>query len=93
MAQIAAWILVAILLIAVPLFIWAHHRDSRYSGMSSQEFEREAKRSSRLSAQMLSFQKIVDPSHNIEYIQQQDKHLEAEASESGDPPRPKAQDL
>ncbi|MGH9865553.1 MAG: hypothetical protein ACRD4H_09095 [Candidatus Acidiferrales bacterium] len=50
--------------------------------MTDREFEDEAVRSSLLSAGMLSVQKIVDPSHRVEYVQQYDKHVESDAAQS-----------
>lgn len=60
----------------------------RYKKMTEEEFESEAKRSSRIGGAMLEVQKMVDPGHRVEYIQQREKHAEAEKAESGDPPEP-----
>ena len=60
----------------------------RYKKMTEEEFESEAKRSSRIGGAMLEVQKMVDPGHRVEYIQQREKHAEAENAEPGDPPEP-----
>jgi hypothetical protein len=61
-------------------------RAGRYEKMTDEEFEAEAKRSSRVGGALLEFQKAVDPSHKIEYVQMKEKHAEAESAESGDKP-------
>jgi hypothetical protein len=58
----------------------------RYAKMTEEEFEAEAKRGSRIGAGILAAQKIIDPEHRVEYIQQADKHAEADAADSGDRP-------
>jgi hypothetical protein len=57
-----------------------------YKEMTEEEFEAEAKRSSRIGGALLEFQKAVDPSHKVEYAQLKEKHGEAESAESGDKP-------
>ena len=86
MATFAAYFVAFVFLLGIPLLIWKDRRSSRYSGMSEKDFEREAARSGRISAAVLSFQKIVDASHSVEYMQQEDKHVEAQTAESGDQP-------
>ncbi len=56
----------------------------RYANMTEEEFEAEAKRSSSLGAAMSAVQKIVDPSHRVEYVEQQNRRVEADGSEAGD---------
>jgi hypothetical protein len=63
-------------------------KGGRYERMTEEEFEAEAKRSSRVGGALLEFQKVVDPGHKVEYVQLQEKHSEAESAESGDPPEP-----
>jgi hypothetical protein len=58
----------------------------RYQKMTEEEYEAEAKRSSRIGGAMLEVQKIVDPGHHVEYIQQNEKRAEGESAESGDKP-------
>lgn len=58
----------------------------RYSKMSEEEFEAEAKRSSLMGAAVADFQKFVDPSHHVEYIQEQQFRVEADGAELGDKP-------
>lgn len=59
---------------------------SRYSDMSEEEFNKEAQRATMRGAGVAEFQRIVDPSHKVEYLQQRDKHVEAEKTDSGDRP-------
>jgi hypothetical protein len=59
----------------------------RYSKMTEEEFEREAKRSSLMGAGVAEFQKVIDPSHRVEYIQEQEQRIEADGSELGDKPK------
>jgi hypothetical protein len=61
-------------------------RTGRYDKMTDEEFEAEAKRSSRVGGALLEFQKAVDPSHKVEYVQMKEKHAEAESAEPGDKP-------
>ena len=56
----------------------------RYAKMTEREFEEEAQRGSALGAAMLEIQKIVDPRNKVEYLQQRDKHVQADGTESGD---------
>lgn len=58
----------------------------RYSEMTEEEFEAEAKRKSMIGAGVAEFQKVFDPSHHVEYIQEQEQRIEAESAESGDKP-------
>jgi hypothetical protein len=45
----------------------------RYSKMTDEEFEAEAKRSSAMGAAIISLQKAVDPSHRVEYVEEQQR--------------------
>ena len=56
----------------------------RYADMTEEEFEEEAKRSSSLGAAMSAVQKIIDPGHRVEYVEQQNRRLEADGAEAGD---------
>jgi hypothetical protein len=58
----------------------------RYDKMSEQEFNEEAKRVSMRGAGVAEFQRIVDPSHKVEYLQLRDKKVEAEETDAGDRP-------
>jgi hypothetical protein len=62
--------------------------DDRYANMTDKEFEEEAKRVSGASGVVSALQKIVDPSHRIEYVQEQKERIEADGAESGGPPTP-----
>jgi hypothetical protein len=59
-----------------------------YAEMTSEEYEEEAKRSSHLGPAIMAVQKIVDPDHHVEYVQEEKERIEADASNSGDPPKP-----
>lgn len=61
-----------------------------YAEMTGEEFEEEAKKSSAIGAAIMTMQKIVDPDHHVEYVQEQQQKIEADGAESGD--RPKAGD-
>ncbi len=58
----------------------------RYANMTEEEFEAEAQRARALSGVLMSVQKIVNPTHKVEYIMQKDKKAEGDSSESGDSP-------
>jgi hypothetical protein len=58
----------------------------RYSKMTEEEFEAEAKRPSGIGGAILEAQRMIDPGHRVEYIQQREKHAGAESAESGDQP-------
>jgi len=83
-----AYALGALILIALVYAIAKAASGNRYSEMTEEEFEAEAQRSSRLGGAVAGLQKIFDPSHHVEYVQEQQERVEADGSESGD--RPKA---
>jgi len=83
-----AYALGALILIALVYAIAKAASGNRYSEMTEEEFEAEAQRSSRLGGAVAGLQKILDPSHHVEYVQEQQERVEADGSESGD--RPKA---
>ncbi len=58
----------------------------RYSEMTDREFEIEARHASHLAPALMGLQKIVDPNHHVEYVEQQQQKIEADAPESGDRP-------
>lgn len=58
----------------------------RYSKMTEEQFEAEAKRSSSMGAAVAQFQKVFDPSHHVEYTQEQQQRIEADGFELGDKP-------
>ncbi|MGA9885166.1 MAG: hypothetical protein WBQ34_15735 [Candidatus Acidiferrales bacterium] len=84
MAYAAVVVVVIVLLCAI---IKAASGD-RYANMTEEEFENEAKRSSKVSAAVIGLQKIVDPGHRAEYVQEQQRQVEADSAESGEPPNP-----
>ena len=57
-----------------------------YENMTSEEFEAEAKRRSPMGAAAAALQKVVDPSHRVEYVQEQKERAEAGVAKSGDRP-------
>ncbi|MGB8525188.1 MAG: hypothetical protein WCD43_19660 [Candidatus Acidiferrales bacterium] len=77
----------AAVLIAVVIYgIVKMASGDRYSNMTEQEFEAEARRGSRIGGAIAEVQKIVDPSHHVEYVQEEEERMEADGSESGDKP-------
>lgn len=64
----------------------------RYSEMTEEEFEAEAKRSSAMGAAVGGLQKVINPTHSTEYIVEQEQRIEADRTNSGDHPEsgPKA---
>jgi hypothetical protein len=58
----------------------------RYANMTEEEFEAEAKRSSSMGAAIGAVQKIIDPGHRVEYVEQQNRRVEADGAEAGDQP-------
>lgn len=58
----------------------------RYSKMTEEEFEAEAKRSSSIGSAVAGLQKIIDPSHHVEYTEEQQQRIEADGAELGDKP-------
>lgn len=58
----------------------------RYSNMTEQEFEAEARRGSTMGGAMAEVQKIVDPNHHVEYVQEEGERMDADGSESGERP-------
>jgi hypothetical protein len=58
----------------------------RYSKMTEEEFEAEAQRTSHIGNAVSEFQKVFDPSHHVEYVQEE-RDRKSESAESGDPPK------
>lgn len=58
----------------------------RYSEMTDREFEKEARHSSHFAPALMGLQKIVDPNHHVEYVEEQQQRIEADAAQSGDRP-------
>lgn len=81
-----AYVLTGIVIVAVVYAIAKAAGGNRYANMTEEEFEREAKRSSKVGAAVVGFQKVVDPGHRVEYVQEQQLRIEAERAESGDAP-------
>ena len=54
--------------------------------MTEDEFDAEAKRSSTLGAAVGAVQKVIDPAHHVEYVEEQRQRVEAESAKSGDRP-------
>lgn len=80
-------------LIVLGLIVWGILHaitDDRYANMTSEEFEEEAKQHSSIAGALGAFQKIVDPNHKVEYVEEQQERMEAEDSDSGDRPHPPA---
>ncbi len=82
MVYLVVGIIVAVVLYAIAKAATGN----RYANMTEEQFEQEAKRSSKVGAAVIGFQKVVDPGHRVEYVQEQQQRIEAESSESGDAP-------
>jgi hypothetical protein len=83
----------AITFIVVVLAIWGIVKaigGDRYASMTEEEFEEEAKRSSSVGGAVSALQKVFDPSHHVEYVEEQQQRVEADGAESGGPPKPVA---
>ena len=76
----------AVILIALVYAIAKAASGDRYSKMTDEQFEAEARRSSAVGGTVAELQKILDPSHRVEYVQEQQERVEAEGAESGDRP-------
>jgi hypothetical protein len=59
----------------------------RYSEMTNDEFEAEARHPSKFAPVLTSIQKMVDPNHHVEYVQEEKERTEADSAQSGDPPK------
>jgi hypothetical protein len=59
---------------------------TNYAEMTEEEFEAEARRSSHLGPAIMAAQKLIDPGHKVEYVQEQNEKIEADSAESGDRP-------
>ena len=81
-----AYLITGVVLIGIVFAIVKVVSSDRYAKMTEEEFEAEAKRSSAMGIAVAGLQKIVDPSHKIELMQEQEQRIEAEKSESGDGP-------
>jgi len=78
-------------LIVLVAIIWAIAKAAgggRYTNMTEEQFEAEAKRSSALGTAVTGLQKIIDPGHRVEYVQEEKVRPEADEAESGDLPAP-----
>jgi hypothetical protein len=90
-----AYLIAAIVLILVVWGIVKATSGDRYANMTEEEFEAEAKRSSLIGAGVIGLQKIFDPSHHVEHVEEAQLRVEADGAESGDrpdsgqPPAPK----
>ncbi|MBI3404125.1 MAG: hypothetical protein HY046_01550 [Acidobacteria bacterium] len=71
-----------LLLLVVAGFIGLLNSEDRYSKMTEEEFEAEAKRSSAIGAAVMGMQEILEPSRKVEYIRQE--KTEAERADAGD---------
>jgi hypothetical protein len=71
--------------VSLLLFLVGKFADSnRYSRMTDAEYEAEAKRASKFAAPLAAIQKLVDPEHHVEYVQEE-KEEKLDQSESGEP--------
>ena len=86
MVDAIIFIAVVALIIALAVGVARGSRSSRFAEMTEEEYNREAERVTMRGAGVAEFQRIVDPSHKVEYLQQRDKHVQAEEVDSGDRP-------
>jgi hypothetical protein len=74
--------------IIVLAFLIAKFADAdRYAKMTDEEFEAESKLASKMAGPISAFQKLIDPSHHVEYVQKE-KEGKPQSSQSGGPPEP-----
>ncbi len=76
------------MLIAVVYGIAKAASGDRYANMTEEEFEAEAKRASLVGAGVIGLQKVIDPGHRVEYVEEAKQQVEADGAESGDGPDP-----
>ncbi len=79
-----------VVLIVIAIAMAASGR--RYSEMTEEEFEAEAKRSSAMGATVGGLQKIINPTHSTEHIVEQEQRIEADRTNSGDRPEAGAEE-
>jgi len=79
--MVYVFLILLIAAIAAAIFTMLAGKD-RYSEMTEEEFEAEAKRNSLPAAALLGLQKVLQPTR-AEYILQRDKRVEGQHSESG----------
>ena len=78
-----------IVLVVVVLLICAVAKlasGNRYKNMTSAEFGAEAKHVTGASGAIAALQKVIDPGHHVEYLQEQKEREEEDAARSGDRP-------
>jgi mannose/fructose/N-acetylgalactosamine-specific phosphotransferase system component IID len=78
-------VILGIVAVVIALIIGFTTGKDRYTKMSEEEFEAEAKRASVLGAALMGLQKVIEPKR-MEYMMQRDKRVEGEQSVAGDPP-------
>jgi hypothetical protein len=77
-----------VIFIALVVAIAKAASGDRYSKMSEEEYEAEVQRSSKMGAAVAGLQKVIDPSHGVQYVQEQAQRLEADSADEGDGPEP-----
>jgi uncharacterized protein affecting Mg2+/Co2+ transport len=83
-----AYLIAAIVLVVVVYAIAKAASGNRYANMTEEEFEAEAKRASLVGAGVIGLQKVIDPGHRVEYMEEAKQQVEADGAESGDGPDP-----
>jgi hypothetical protein len=84
--MILLYVMIGVVIVAALVAITKMVSTDRYANMTEEEFEAEARRSSMMGAAMSATQKVFDPSHRVEYVEEQRDRAEAESSHSGDRP-------
>jgi hypothetical protein len=81
-----AYVVTGVVLALLVYFIAKAVTTDRYAKMTAEQFEREAQRSSKVGAAAIGFQKVVDPGHRVEYVQERQQQVELESAQPGDTP-------
>jgi hypothetical protein len=69
--------------IALLIFLIVKFADSdRYAKMTDEEFEAESKRASKIGGPIAAMQKLIDPGHRVEYVQNQKKRKPPESGQA-----------
>lgn len=81
----ALGLVIFVLLLALLYKMLKFSSADRYAKMTGKQFEDDAKRASPVGGVMLAVQKLVDPSHRMEYVEQAEAQQE-DGMKSGDTP-------
>jgi hypothetical protein len=82
---IAAYIIGLAFMIVLVFLIVKFANSDRFADMTDQEFEAESKRASSIAGPIAVFQKLIDPGHHVEYVQEE-KQGKPQSAQPGDGP-------